>query len=277
MTSIDELSEALFAGYTAASQRLSGDRDRALRELLDDLLAGRHSSPGALADRSRELRVSLPAQPFVLVAEPIDPATAATEAAADEIAFGLAHADPAGPTRYLVTSRERRLVLLMPPGDRAALDRAVAARGWRGCLIAGQPVTQAALAYRLASDSLDTAPAHAFDHGGLLTDGDAHILALLAARLPVTPAEVARTVLGPLAEPRHGHLLDGLDAFLAAGTATAAADQLHLHPQTMRYRLRRARELTGRDPRLPWQRLVLDVARHLVQISAPVGPASPTR
>ena len=32
----------------------------------------------------------------------------------------------------------------------------------------------------------------------------------------------------------------------------------------------RVREITGRDPRLPWQRLVLDVARHLLHIRAVV-------
>ncbi|MFI5778858.1 helix-turn-helix domain-containing protein [Nocardia sp. NPDC051570] len=69
---------------------------------------------------------------------------------------------------------------------------------------------------------------------------------------------VARTVLGPLVDPTQRHLLKGLAAYLADPSATAAAE--HLHPQTLRCRLRRAVELTDRDPRDPWQRLTLDIA-----------------
>jgi DNA-binding PucR family transcriptional regulator len=125
-------------------------------------------------------------------------------------------------------------------------------------------------AYRLAADALDSAPAYAHDGRPVLDDGDAQVLALLAARGTARPDQVVVSVLGALADPGNRHLLDGLDAYLTTGSATAAAAQLHLHPQTLRYRLRRVREITGRDPRLPWQRLVLDVARHLVHIRAVV-------
>ena len=67
MASIDTLSEALYAGHSAASERLSGDRERALADLLDDLLTGRQATRTALQDRCRELGVTLPAAPGVLV------------------------------------------------------------------------------------------------------------------------------------------------------------------------------------------------------------------
>lgn len=253
LASIDALSEALFTGYTLAAERLVGDRERALRDLFDDLLVGRQTSPGALADRCRQLQVTLPATPWLLVVEPIDPNRSVTEAA--------------GLSPILQLYRGRRAVLLLPPGDRADLDAAVSTRGWHGCLVGEEPVAEASRAYRLAVDALDTAPLHAYDHGGLLTDGDAHVLALLSARPTARPRDVVRSVLGPLGDARNAHLLDGLGAYLATGSATAAADLLSVHPQTLRYRLRRVRELTGRDPRLPWQRLVLDIARQLIDIS----------
>ncbi|GIH91133.1 PucR family transcriptional regulator [Planobispora siamensis] len=282
LTGLDELSEALFSGYVAAGERLAGDRERAVRDLFDDLLAGRQTSPGALADRCRNLGLTLPRTPGLLLAEPLDPALSATPAAASSLLAavrsgapqtgapqtgapgtdGPGTAEPAG----LVTTRGRRAALLLPPGARAAAGNAVAGRGWRGCLIEGLPLAEVPAAYRLAGDALDTAPDHAYDDTGLLGDGDAHVLALLNARPGADPAAVVGSVLGPLADPRHAHLLEGLGAFLTTGSATAAADLLHLHPQTLRYRLRRARELTGRDPRRPWQRLVLDVARHLAEI-----------
>ncbi|WP_412539016.1 helix-turn-helix domain-containing protein [Longispora sp. K20-0274] len=274
LASIDALSEAVYSGYTSAADRLTGDRGRALRELLDDLLVGRQASAGAWADRCRELGVDIPARPTLLLVESADPARVPTEADGADLAAGLGLAGDT-PRRYLLTVRGHRLLLLLPgttfpagagsaaPGG--AVDTEVVRRGWRGCRIE-TPLAEAPIGYRLAVDALDTAPAHAHDGGRLLDTGDAHLLALLAGRPAIRSADIAHLVLGPLADPGNAHLLDGLDAFLAAGTATGAAERLGVHPQTLRYRLRRVRECTGRDPRTPWQRLVLDVARHLLQI-----------
>jgi DNA-binding PucR family transcriptional regulator len=127
----------------------------------------------------------------------------------------------------------------------------------------------------VAGDALDTAPPHAFERDPVLTDGDAQVLALLTARRGADPAAVVRTVLRSLTEPAHAHLLEGLGAYLATGSATAAAESLRLHPQTLRYRLRRATDLTGRDPRDQWQRLTLDIAMHIVQSNASVTRRRP--
>lgn len=264
LVSADELSEALFTGYTAAAQLLTGDRRRALRDLLDDLLVGRQASPGALADRFAHLAVPMPARPALLLAQPVDPDTQLTDADGADLSAALGVADTgADPTGHLVTVRGPRVVLLGPAPPRGVLHRALADRAWRGCLVGTGAPADTPAAFRLATDALDAAPAHAFDAGPLLDDGDAQVLALLGARPNAAPQRVVAAVLGPLTEPGQPHLLAGLDAFLATGSAAAAAQYLHLHPQTMRYRLRRVRELTGRDPRLPWHRLVLDIARHL--------------
>ena len=56
-----------------------------------------------------------------------------------------------------------------------------------------------------------------------------------------------RRVAGP-----HPHLADAVRAFAANGfSVTASARALHLHPNTVKYRLDRWRELTGWDPRTP--------------------------
>jgi hypothetical protein len=243
LTAIDELSEAILGGYTAARERIGGDRERALRDLFDDLLAGRHTSPSALADRCRDLDLELPPAPLLLVVDADVPALT-TELDA-----------------VLATSRDHRTMLLLASGTEVAASVATALRerGLHGCLLSGrEPVT-----FRLAVDALDTAPGHAFHGRPVLDDGDAQLLALLAARPDADPAAVVAGVLGPLADPAQRHLLDGLGAFLSTGSATGAAQALHLHPQTLRYRLRRCHALTGRDPRDPWHRLVLDVARTL--------------
>ncbi|MFF3515631.1 PucR family transcriptional regulator [Streptomyces sp. NPDC002573] len=257
LTALDTLSEVVATAYAATTEDLAGDRDRALRLLLDDLIAGRHASAGALTDRSARLGVHLPDPYCLLVAEPT------TEGGPDmsyEAAAELLAALGDGGVS-LSTVRGSRAVLLLP---RAAGRRAPAAldeRAWRACVISGEGLDRVAVAHRLAADALDTAPAHAHRPGRVLTDADAHILALLAGHPAATPDHIAHLVLGPLTEPGQRHLLQALTAYIEAGSATAAARALHLHPQSLRYRLRRIHALTSRDPRDPWQRLTLDLAR----------------
>ncbi|MET9971411.1 helix-turn-helix domain-containing protein, partial [Streptomyces sp. NPDC006356] len=59
-------------------------------------------------------------------------------------------------------------------------------------------------------------------------------------------------------DSRHqGRLAESLLAYLNAfGDVRAAARQLHVHPNTLRYRIRRAEELTGLDLSRPDQRLL---------------------
>ena len=70
-------------------------------------------------------------------------------------------------------------------------------------------------------------------------------------------------------------LTETLDAYLDAGGAIeACARQLFVHPNTVRYRLKRIADFTGRDPTLPRDAYVLRVAstvgrlnRHAAQSS----------
>ncbi|WUE32211.1 helix-turn-helix domain-containing protein [Streptomyces sp. NBC_00498] len=81
-------------------------------------------------------------------------------------------------------------------------------------------------------------------------------LAALIAYDPDEGRRLAKEVLGPvLALPQEDRvaLLQTLRAYVdQAGSAESAAGVLHCHPNTVRYRLNRVRELTGRslsDPR----------------------------
>ena len=113
-------------------------------------------------------------------------------------------------------------------------------------------------AHRLAELAATTAPDRAFAHREVLDEADAQVVALLAAHRDADPARLTDLALGAVAD--QPHLLEGLDAFLATGSATAAGELLGVHPQTMRHRLRRLVLLTGRDPRRPWDRFLLEVA-----------------
>ena len=131
----------------------------------------------------------------------------------------------------------------------------------RACAVTARDAGDVPRAHRLAAHAVERAPARATAHGRVLDEADAQVVALLAAHRDADPARLAALVLGPVRD--QAHLLAGLDAFLDAGSATAAAEVLGLHPQTMRQRLRRLVQRTGRDPRRPWDRFVLEAARSL--------------
>jgi hypothetical protein len=264
LTSVDALSEALYTGYTAAAERMTGDRQRALADFLDDLLDGRQASAAALSDRSRALGVALPSPPALLVVEAAAPMSTVTLVALEDLfrslGSDLGHGTEEKPT-MLAALRGARGVTLMPLHATVRLAEMLSQRRWRGCLIEPPDLTETPAAYRLATDALALAPPRAFADRSLLLEGDAQVLALLAARPTADPARVTEAVLGAVTGPGSEHLIEGLDAYLHTGSAAEGAATLHLHPQTMRYRLRRLVTLTGRDPRRPWDRFILETAR----------------
>ena len=254
LTSLDQISESLTTGHAEAAERLDADRERARRALLDDLLIGRQASRGAIRDRARTLGITPPDPAALVAAEPVLAEDVTVSVGLELLAEAASTgADP------LVTTRSGRLVVLASAEDAERVADALVARGWHGCVLRPRGLTDMSAAYRLADGALRTAPPHAFGSDGLLRDPDACVLALLNGG-PIAPATVRRVVLGPLLAHDNRHLLDTLRAYFREGAATTAAESLHVHAQTLRYRLRRVRELTGRDPHRPWPRFVLETA-----------------
>lgn len=271
LEAVDAISEEITEAYTTAREQLTSNRNQAQATLLDDLVVGRRTSPGALADRSRELGIELPAHPHLLVAQTIDSPITDNTVDALTAMLEMTPLEMTTHTRssHLCTRRDRRAILLLPTTvTLRSVDDACRTLLLHGCLVERRPLGEVSASYRVASEALDTAPAHAFQERSVLDEGDAQLLALLTARPTADTTAVVRAVLGPLTEAANGHILDGVAAFISTGTATAAASSLRLHPQSLRYRLRRARELTGRDPRHAWHRLALDTALQLRQLAS---------
>src|SRR5216683_1535118 len=86
---------------------------------------------------------------------------------------------------------------------------------------------------------------------------------LLAAVSDERLVDYSRRHLGPLIEhdtSRKGNLVATLRAYLETGEQQQAARRLRVHPNTLRYRLDRIREITGLDLEDPETRLNLSVA-----------------
>jgi DNA-binding PucR family transcriptional regulator len=80
-------------------------------------------------------------------------------------------------------------------------------------------------------------------------------------------------VMGPLADAGPT-LIETLDAYLDCGGAIEACSRkLFVHPNTVRYRLKRITDFTGRDPTQPRDAYVLRVAATVGQLNYPNHPS----
>lgn len=255
MATIDTLSEALYAGHVAAAERATGDRTLAVGDLLDDLLLGRQVTRTGLADRLRELGLALGPRTSLLV---VRAHAAGAEVSAAALGALLAECLDDPDTSSMASVHPDHGVAVVPSGTTVGAG-ALESRRWRGCLLADLRVADLPRAARLARHALAHAPDRAYARRALLEEPDAQLLALLGGHRDADPERLGR-LPGDLSGATGDHLVVGLEAYLETGSAAAAASLLGVHPQTMRYRLGRIEELTGRDPRDGWDHLVLEAA-----------------
>ncbi len=178
---------------------------------------------------------------------------------------------PGGPLRRALADLDRRLVAFQPGGLSAEIDGvgyAVVPVGDEQRLLRAVGELPGAAAGvgrtvpgpgRLGRSRADAElVVRLLSRLGATRERTAHIrdvqLDALLMRTVDLAVEAGHDPLGALAEleeydrRRGTALLDSVDRYLAAGEdARLAARQLHVHPNTLRYRLRRAQEITGLD------------------------------
>jgi hypothetical protein len=257
---IDELSADSVEGYAQAQREQEGERQRRRRELLALLLRDPPAGDPEIRSAAQPAgwRLARSAAPLAVAEE--DLARVGRRLSADALVAtvrGVGCAlvpGAAGPTRAAELERATR-------GVTAALGPTV-------------PRAELPEAWSIASAALRAVEAGAIEAEGLLIAED-HLPDLLlfesgalAERLAerrlaplddLTPAGRARMEETALAYVQHG------------GNAAAMARALHLHPQTIRYRLGRLRELFGDELADPDARFELELALRSIRAQAARG------
>ena len=229
---VDQLSSASLRGYLEAQAEVGHAHDRLRDELAELLLSDRRDMAAVRAAAAR-VPWPLPRQAAVVLINPDNEVGRALLDRMDDSCLRL--------------RRGQMLVAIVPdpegPGRRKRL--ATALRGAGAVVGATVPVDRLPASVVLAE--------HAVRLRHLLPDDplfvDEHLDALVVHRDDRLLTALRRQYLAPLAalpESTRDRLLETLKSWLMnMGNRKAVADELHVHPQTVRYRLAQLRELYG--------------------------------
>jgi hypothetical protein len=251
MSYLDLVSGIVAAAYLEERQHLVSEQERGLRALLDALLDGDQLDAGHYATAAR-LGFSVAGRLAAF-------ALAIPDASASDHARAAAGLRMRG---TLAVTEGHRVVGLSPPGGIGAGTIPPGA-----VAVVDDEVPREDLAASLADVGLGMEIALREGRTGVVKLDDL-ALDLLLARSPRVAAELRERVLGPLgpAGGSRGDLLQTVSTYVELGcNRQRAADRLHVHPNTLDHRLRRARELTGLDLDDPEDLATLVLALHGVE------------
>src|SRR5262245_36422695 len=246
---VDELSAASARGFVWEQSQAVAERERRRDELVDLLLSGRADLPAVRVAAMRAGWV-LPTQAAVILIDPDNPIGQTFLSRLDSAClpirrrnqFGAIVPDPAG------------------PGRRTRLSQAL--RGARA--VVGHPVGLEAL----PASAMIAQTAAELQRAGVLDEdpvfAEEHLDAILVHRDPRLLAALRRRVLAPLDDQpaaTRDRLIETLTPWLRhLGHRRAMAAELHVHPQTVRYRMTQLHLLFGSTLDAPDERARLVLA-----------------
>jgi hypothetical protein len=246
---VDQLSAASARGYVREQYESAAERERLREELAAGLLSDRADWP-ALKLAAQRARWPLPSHACLILIDPEDE-------------LGRLVVSRLGPTA-LSLRWNAWLATIWPvdpgPGRRDFQERAL--RGARAVVVGSVPLGH-------LPDSAQVAGTAARLRGdGVLVEDllfvEDHLEAIIVHRDPGSLRALREQVLAPLQqlpEATRERLTETLASWLRnLGDRRAVAAELHIHPQTVRYRLGQLRELFGEALDDPNSRVRLTVA-----------------
>jgi hypothetical protein len=246
---IDELSADSVEGYAQAQREQEGERQRRRRELLALLLRDPPAEEADVRSAAQAARWRLPRSAAPLAVAEAELARVARRLSADALVAPVGGVGCALVSGAAGASR------------RAELERATQ----HVTAVLGRTVPRAELpgAWSLASAALRALESGAIEADGLI-EADEHLAELLLFESGGLGQRLAERRLAPLDELTPAARARMEETALAyvqrGGNAAAMARALHLHPQTVRYRLSRLRELFGEALDDPDSRFELELA-----------------
>ncbi len=263
---VEELSSQAANGFSEESSLRSGASQSRRSELVRLLLAEPQPPLAALRELASSVGVELGGE-LALFVGAADRCDAFTTAAREHVVLG-----PRG---------EEFIGVLPDPADPAARERlAAAAASANAALALGPAVEPAAARTSLKrARQLRTLARAGLVESGPLVEAERHDVALLLSAEPSLALELAQRALAPLnavrGESTRRNLALTLHAWLRSpGQRKAIAHSLGVHPQTVRYRMSRLRELFGAALDDPDRRFELQLALR-VQPYAELPAAEP--
>ena len=250
---IEDLAALTVEGYAGAQAEQAGERARRRRAAAHALLAEPQDA-ATLADAAEQAGWEMP--------ERLAVAVIADDAAARRVARVLGPGRARGRVRDRAR-RRRHLARPRRPGPhRRAAPRARRGRGARRASASAVATSDAHRSLRLARRCLRLGRRGVIGPGPWSADEHRAAVALGGAELELD--ELARVRLAPfdgLRPTTSERLQETLLAWLRAdGHRPTVAEMLHVHPQTVRYRMTQLRELLGDDLDDPEARFELELA-----------------
>jgi hypothetical protein len=246
---IDELSADSVEGFAEAQAEVEGQRRRQQRELVALLLREPAVEQAGLRAAAQAARWRVPAR-------------VATLACAEEDLDELARALPAD---AISSGFEGVGCIVVPdpdgPGRGEEIERAASAT--RAALGPTVEPAQLRASWALAKTALRAAEAEALPGAGLARAEDrlAELLLFEGSALVTRIAARRLGAFDSLTEKARERMRETALAYLGhRGNAVAMAAAMHLHPQTVRYRVARLRDLLGNQLDEPDARFELEIA-----------------
>jgi PucR C-terminal helix-turn-helix domain/GGDEF-like domain len=231
---IDQLSSASARGYVLEQSEAAATRER-LRDELGHMLLSDRSDSAAIRSAAARVDWPLPREAAVVLVEPDNPVGSALLARLDH--------------SCLHVRRQRMMCAIIPDpdGPQRRQRLASALRGAGAVVGHAVPLENLPASMRVAEVAAQLRRTGVLGHDPVFVDE--HLDSIIVHRDPKLLDAFRNQCLAPLAElgpVTRQRLCETLASWLRhLGDRRAVAEELHIHPQTVRYRLSQLRELFG--------------------------------